>query len=77
MPVVRVVDLSDLYIRASVSDHYAGSVSAGQPVRVEARGLEPTDSQVRRVGQFIEAANRTIELTVDLPAGTRACPTWW
>ena len=74
MPVVRVVDLSDLYIRASVSDHYAGSVSAGQPVRVEARGLEPIDSQVRRVGQFIEAANRTIELTVDLPAGTRALP---
>lgn len=74
MPVVRVVDLSDLYIRASVSDHYAGSVSAGQPVRVEARGLEPIDSQVRRVGQFIEAANRTIDLTVDLPAGTRALP---
>ncbi len=74
MPVVRVVDLSDLYIRASVSDHYAGSVRAGQPVRVEARGLEPIDSQVRRVGQFIEAANRTIDLTVDLPAGTRALP---
>ncbi len=74
MPVVRVVDLSDLYIRASVSDHYAGVVMAGQSVTVEAQGLEPIESQVRRVGQFIEAANRTIDVTIDLPAGTRALP---
>ena len=74
MPVVRVVDLSDLYIRASVSDHYAGSVSAGQPVRIETQGLAPIESQIRRVGQYIEAANRTIDLTIDLPEGTRALP---
>ena len=74
MPVVRVVDLSDLYVRASVSDHYAGVVMAGQPVTVEAQGLEPIESQVRRVGQFIEAANRTIDVTIDLPKGTRALP---
>ena len=74
MPVVRVVDLSDLYIRASVSDHYAGVVMAGQSVTVGAQGLEPIESQVRRVGQFIEAANRTIDVTIDLPAGTRALP---
>ena len=74
MPVARVVDLSDLYVRASVSDHYAGVVMAGQPVTVEAQGLEPIESQVRRVGQFIEAANRTIDVTIDLPSGTRALP---
>jgi RND family efflux transporter MFP subunit len=74
MPVVRVVDLSDLYIRASVSDHYAGVVMAGQPVTVEAQGLEPIESKIRRVGQFIEAANRTIDVTIDLPKGTRALP---
>jgi RND family efflux transporter MFP subunit len=74
MPVVRVVDLSDLYIRASVSDHYAGAVSAGQPVRIETHGLAPIESQIRRVGQYIEAANRTIDLTIDLPEGTRALP---
>ena len=74
MPVVRVVDLSDLYVRAAVSDHYAGVVMAGQPVRIEARGLDPVDSEIRRVGQFIEEANRTIDLTVDLPSGARALP---
>ena len=67
MPVVRVVDLSDLYVRASVSDHYAGVVKAGQPVTVEAFGMEPVETQIRRVGQYIEAANRTIDVTVDLP----------
>ena len=40
MPVVRVVDLNDLYVRASVSDHYAGALSEGQEVRVEVRGME-------------------------------------
>ena len=74
MLVVRVVDLKDQYVRAAVSDHYAGVVREGQPVKVEARGLEPVESQIRRVGQFIEAANRTIDLTVDLPAGSRALP---
>ena len=74
MPVVRVVDLSDLYVRASVSDHYAGVVMAGQPVTVKAQGLEPIESQIRRVGQFIEAANRTLDVTIDLPEGTRALP---
>ena len=74
MPVVRVVDLSDLYVRASVSDHYAGVVEVGPKVTVEAQGLEPIESQIRRVGQFIEAANRTIDLTIDLPEGTRALP---
>ncbi|MGB2424211.1 MAG: efflux RND transporter periplasmic adaptor subunit, partial [Flavobacteriales bacterium] len=69
MPVVRVVDLSDLYVRAAVSDHYAGAVKAGQPVVLEAHGMEPLESQIRRVGQFIEAANRTIDVTVDLPQG--------
>jgi RND family efflux transporter MFP subunit len=69
MPVVRVVDLSDLYVRAAVSDHYAGVVKAGQPVVLEAHGMEPLETQIRRVGQFIEAANRTIDVTVDLPAG--------
>ena len=67
MPVVRVVDLSDLYVRASVSDHYAGVVKSGQPVTVEAYGMEPLETQIRRVGQYIEAANRTLDVTVDLP----------
>ena len=75
MPVVRVVDLSDLYIRASVSDHYAGSVEKGQPVRIEVRGFEgDMQSQIRRVGQYITAANRTIDLTVDLPSDAKMLP---
>jgi membrane fusion protein (multidrug efflux system) len=74
MPVARIVDLRDMYIRASVSDHYVSVVKKGQPVRVEARGFEPVESQIRRVGQYIEAANRTIDLTVDIPDGTRMLP---
>ena len=74
MPVARIVDLRDMYIRASVSDHYASVVKKGQPVRVEAHGFEPVQSQIRRVGQYIEAANRTVDLTVDIPDGKRMLP---
>ncbi|MDP7435550.1 MAG: hypothetical protein QF427_04915, partial [Flavobacteriales bacterium] len=46
-----------------------------QPVRIEVRGLEgDMQSQLRRVGQYITAANRTIDLTVDLPSDAKMLP---
>ena len=58
-----------------MSDNYAGSVEKGQPVRIEVRGQEgDMQSQIRRVGQYITAANRTIDLTVDLPSDAKMLP---
>ena len=33
-PLARVIDLRNMYVRASVSDHYAGRVSKGMPAEV-------------------------------------------
>ena len=51
-----------------------GALIPGLLRELEAQGLEPIESEIRRVGQFIEAANRTIDVTIDLPRGTRALP---
>ena len=42
---------------------------------IEVRGFEgDVQSKIRRVGQYITAANRTIDLTVDLPDDAKMLP---
>jgi membrane fusion protein (multidrug efflux system) len=63
-PVVRVLDLDDMYVRASVSDHYVGAVTPGQRVDILVPGMPNLTSAIGRVGQYIEPANRTFEIVV-------------
>lgn len=63
-PVVRVLDLEDMYVRASVSDHYVGAVTPGQRVDILVPGIPNLTSAIGRVGQYIEPANRTFEIVV-------------
>ena len=74
MPVVRVIDLSDLYIRAMVSDYYLGSLKEGGKVVVEINGHDAIDTKLRRVGSFINPDNRSVDITVDLPKSGRWIP---
>tara|TARA_B110000211_G_scaffold133038_1_gene152600 strand:- start:778 stop:1821 length:1044 start_codon:yes stop_codon:yes gene_type:complete len=67
MPCVRVIDLSELYVRAMVSDNYVGSLKKGGRVVVEIAGQEPIESTTRRIGAYINPANRSVDITVDLP----------
>lgn len=74
MPVARVIDLDDMYVRAMVSDHYAGRVSAGMPAQVIVSRVDTVKTKVGRVGKFINPANRSIEVTLPLPKGTAFLP---
>ena len=74
MPVARVIDLDDMYVRAMVSDHYAGRVSEGMPAQVIVSRVDTVKTKVGRVGQFINPANRSIEVTLPLPKGTAFLP---
>jgi len=73
-PLVRIVDLKDMYVRASVSDHYAGKVSKGMPAEVIVSGVDSMRTKVGRVGQFINPANRTLEISLPLPDGNKFLP---
>lgn len=74
MPVARVVDLSEMYVRAMVSDHYAGRIGKGLPAEVVVAGVDTVVTEIGRVGSFINPANRTIEITLPLPGKTRFLP---
>ena len=65
-PVVRVLDLEEMYVRASVSDHYVGAVSEGQRVDIVVPGMDTLSSSIGRVGRYIEMANRTFEIVVPI-----------
>ena len=65
-PVVRVLDLEDMYVRASVSDHYVGAVNEGQSVDIIMPGMDTLSSAIGRVGRYIEPANRTFEIVVPI-----------
>ncbi len=73
-PLVRIVDLRDMYVRASVSDHYAGKVSKGMQAEVIVSGVDSIRTQVGRVGQFINPSNRTLEISLPLPRGNKFLP---
>lgn len=74
MPCVRVIDLSELYVRAMVSDNYVGSLKKGGRVMVEIAGQSPIESTTRRIGAYINPANRSVDITVDLPRSGNFIP---
>ena len=65
-PVVRVLDLEEMYVRAKVSDHYVGAVTEGQRVDIVVPGMDTLSSSIGRVGRYIEMANRTFEIVVPI-----------
>lgn len=73
-PLVRIVNLSDMKVRAMVSDHYAGQINKGMPATVIVSGVDTIETTVGRVGQFINPANRTLEITYRFPKAPRSCP---
>jgi len=57
-----------------VSDHYAGRIKEGMPAEVVVSGVDTIQTKVGRVGQYINPANRTLEITLPLPNGTGFLP---
>lgn len=73
-PLARIMDLSDMYVRAKVSDHYVGKVKSGQRVDIAIAGRDTLTSKISRVGRYIEPANRTFEVVVPVPEDTDLLP---
>jgi membrane fusion protein (multidrug efflux system) len=74
MPVARVLDLTDMYVRAKVSDHYVGAVVEGQRVDIVVPGMDTLFSNIGRVGRYIEPANRTFDIVVPMEAENQLLP---
>ncbi len=64
----RLVNLSDMHIKASVPESYLSTVREGKTVLVNYPVLNKTvESTIRQTSSFISPANRTFTIEVDVP----------
>ncbi|MBL7560600.1 efflux RND transporter periplasmic adaptor subunit [Olleya sp. YSTF-M6] len=67
-PLMRIVNLNDMYIETDVPESYIPFVVKGKKVTVEFPVLGTTiDTKIRQAGDVINAANRTFKVEVDVP----------
>lgn len=63
LPVLRLVNLSKVYIKADVSENYIGRVKKGDKIVVSLPSMNVSvESTIDRTGQYINEANRTFKI---------------
>ncbi len=68
MPLVRLVNLDEVYIKADVSEKYVAVVKRGTDVQVDFPDLGVSlDTTISLTGQYINPMNRTFTVRVALP----------
>lgn len=69
MPILRIVNLKDMYIKSDVSEQHISAIVKGTPVVVEVPTLEKQlNAEVNEVSKFINPENRSFKIRVDLPS---------
>lgn len=65
--IARVVNLSNMYVRADVPESYLGKITKGTAVKVHFRALgTEVAGKVRQIGNFINPNNRTFYIEVGI-----------
>lgn len=66
--LIRLVNLSNMYIEADVPERFIADVTNGKSVEIQFPVLgKSMTSKVRQAGNFINAANRTFKIEVAVP----------
>ncbi|HLT54449.1 MAG TPA: efflux RND transporter periplasmic adaptor subunit [Flavobacteriaceae bacterium] len=66
--IMRLVNLNDMHVNASVPENYIKSVVKGSLVNVTFPALGKTvEGKIKTVSSFINPSNRTFEIEVDVP----------
>lgn len=66
MPVARIINLSELYIKADVSENYLTTLKEGMSAEVVFPGVDTLAASISRIGSYINPENRTFKVRVDL-----------
>ncbi|MCZ4408783.1 efflux RND transporter periplasmic adaptor subunit [Cryomorphaceae bacterium 1068] len=66
VPVVRLVNTDELYVNADISERYMGDIAKGDSVWVIVNRNDTIKSAISRVGDYINPANRSFEIRVDI-----------
>ena len=68
MAVIRLVNLSDMYVEVSVPESYLESVRPGKDVQIFLPVLgDSISTKVRQTGNFINPANRSFSVEIPVP----------
>ena len=66
--LMRIVNLNDMYIETAVPEAYLTSVTNGKTVNIDFPVLgKVVEAKIRQAGSFINPANRTFKIEVDVP----------
>ena len=67
-PLMRIVNLNDMYIETDVPESYITDVTKGKDVTVSIPVINKTvDTKIRQAGDYINPANRTFKIEVPVP----------
>lgn len=67
-PLIRIVNLRDMYIEAVIPEKYLTSVTKGKKVEIYFPVLGKTfDAKIRQAGDFIDPNNRTFKVEIAVP----------
>ncbi|WP_445738220.1 efflux RND transporter periplasmic adaptor subunit [Mariniflexile sp.] len=67
-PLMRIVNTSDMYVKADVPENYLGQVTEGSEVLVDFISLGKTyTGTIRQVSNYINPDNRSFSIQVELP----------
>ncbi|CAH8281326.1 RND family efflux transporter MFP subunit [Mariniflexile fucanivorans] len=67
-PLMRIVNLDDMYVKADVPETYLGKITIGSEVLVAFPSLNKTyQGKIRQVSNFINPDNRSFSIQVALP----------
>lgn len=70
MPMVRIVNPNDVYIKSDISERFIGVFKAGDDVEIYFPSQDKRlMAKIKSVGQVINSQNRTFEAEVEVPDG--------
>jgi len=67
MPVIRLINMKDVYIKSDVTERYLSKIKAGDMVEVTFPSLGiKKETKIYRLGNYINPANRTFKIKLNL-----------
>lgn len=67
-PIIRLVNLSNMYVKASIPETYLTNITKGTQVKVKLASInEEYTGTVRQVSNYINPNNRSFEIQVEIP----------
>jgi RND family efflux transporter MFP subunit len=76
MPVARLINMDEVYVSADISEIYLGRLNAQNQASVSfpALKMEVDSLLVNPIGKYINPANRTLQVKVNLPKNEKFIP---